>query len=265
MKKLITCIIGIFAFLGLMILPVRADNTQYVIDDYGLLSESEISQLNDLAQQYSRTHDVGIYIRVYDDYYGYVSIESFAESIYIMEDLDDDCILLLITMRDRSFDIFASYGGKCEEAFGQYAREKVADKVVDRLSEGAYYSGFKKYLDVADEYLKYQEKGTPVTATNDPEKKAARRGMASAITFSIPELIALVACFGMKGKMKTTGIKTEARRYIAKNGILLTNSDDIFLYRSETRTPIQRDHGGGGGSSFSSSSGSFGSHTSGHF
>ena len=268
MKRLLTCILGLFALFGLMLVPLNAENTEYVRDDYGLLSDSEVSRLNSLAASYSQAHDVGLYVRVYDDYTGYNTIEAFSESVYINERLDDDCLLLVITMYDRSFDIFASYEGKCDYAFGQYAREKIADKIVDDyLSAGDFYGGFKKFLDTADEYLILAEQGKPVINGNtDPDLKSGRRSMATAITLSIPEIIALFACLGMRSKMKTTGIASEARQYIRKNGIHLTQQDDIFLYRSQTRTKIHRDSDrGGGGGGFSSSSGSFGSHTSGHF
>lgn len=269
MKRLSIWLVSLFAFFGMLLLPAHADNQDYVVDQYGLLSQSDVSSLNALASSYSSEHDVGLYIRVYDDYYsaGYSTIEAYAESIYINEQLDSDCLLLLITMADRSFDIFASYDGKCHEAFGDYAREKLADKVVPYMSDGDFAGAFRRFLNIADEYLELAEKGTPVTPDNDPDVKAGKRGLANAITFSIPEIIALVACFGMRGRMKSTGIRTEAREYIAKNGIQLSTSQDIFLHRTQTRTPIHRDndHGGGGGGSFHSSSGSFGSHTSGHF
>ena len=268
MKRLSIWLFSLFAFFGTLLLPLHADNQEYVIDQYGLISQSEVDSLNALAASYSREHDVGLYIRVYDDYFshGYNTIESYAESIFINEQLDDDCLLLLITMADRSFDIFASYDGKCHEAFGTYAREKLADEVVPYMSDGNFSGAFRKFLNVANEYLNFAENGTPVTPQNDPEIKARKRGMASAVTFSIPEIIALVACFGMRSRMKTTGIKTEAREYIAKDGLRLTANNDIFLHRTETRTHIHRDNNsGGGGGSYHSSSGSFGSHTSGHF
>lgn len=268
MKRLFTWLISLFAFCSILLVPIQADNTEYVIDEWGVLSEQEMSQLNALAASYSQAHDTGLYIRVYDDYYlhGYSTIEAYAESIYLNEMLDDDCLLLLITMHDRSFDLFASYDGKCHEAFGSYAREKMADILVDDyLTNGNFYGAFVKYLDLADEYLIMAENGTPMNHENDPSVKANRRGLASAITFTVPEIIALFACLGMRSRMKTTGISTEARDYIADGGIHLTRSQDIFLHRTQTRTHIPRNTGGGGGGHGHSSSGSFGSHTSGHF
>ena len=261
---------------------VLAANTEYVRDEYGVLSNSELQELNDLAARVSDAHHTGVYIRVMNSMENHFSMEEYAGSLYAAEDMgwgdSDDGIMLVLTMDDRSFDIFVRHGGLAEQAFTQYAREEMASTVVyDYLRYDKYADGFNSFISIADADLSYAEAGTPISEDFDPardareqaeqeERAAATKAAKAGATVGIPPLTALLACLAMKSRNKTTGIKKEASEYIAKNGIRLTNRHDRFLYRTESRTRINRDNDrGGGGGSFSSSSSSFGSHTSGHF
>lgn len=272
---------SVLAAVALMfILPVKAAYNDYVIDTQNLTYSSEQDELNMLAAEASEQHDAGIYIRVYYDYTGFNTIEEYAEYVYESEDLgygpNKDGIMLILTMADRSFDIYAKYGGKCEEAFSDYAREQIAGTIVnDYLSDGEFYDGFKAFIDLCDSYLGYQEQGTPISPSFDPyreeqerqEQEAAEnasRAAKTGATLGIPPLTALLTVLGLRSRNKTEHIATEASGYI--KGTKLHRQTDRFLYRNQTVTHVQRDRdsGGGGGSFHSSSSGS-GGHTSGHF
>ena len=282
MKRLLKLIAAVFVFMLCLKTGVSAANTEYVRDEYGVLSSSEVFELNDLAARVSDAHDTGVYVRVMNSMENYFSIEEYAEAVYRQEDLGygntNNGILLILDMDTRSFDIFVPHGGLADQAFGTYARERLADKVVNGyLRYNEYASGFSNYIAVVDEYLSYAEAGTPITEDFDPERQeeierekqereAATRAAKTGATAAIPPITALLTCLGLKGKNKTTGIKREAANYIPKDGVRLMNRSDRFLYRTESRTRIHHDDDrGGGGSSFSSSSTSFGSHTSGHF
>lgn len=282
MKRLLKLIAAVFIFMLCMKTGVMAANTEYVRDEYGVLSSSEIAELNDLAARVSDAHDVGVYVRVMNSMENYFAIEEYAEAVWQQEDLGyestNDGILLILDMDTRSFDIFVPHGGLAAKAFGTYAREKLADKVVNGyLRYNEYANGFSNYIAVVDEYLSYAEAGTPITEDFDPERQeeierekrereAATRAAKTGATAAIPPITALLTCLGLKGRNKTTAIKREASNYIPKDGVRLMNRSDRFLYRTESRTRIQHDDDrGGGGSSFSSSSTSMGSHTSGHF
>lgn len=283
MKRILKMIAAVLIFMLCMKTGVAAANTDYVRDEYGQLSTSELYELNELATRVADAHNAGVYVRVMNDMESYFSIEEYAEAVYKNEDLGygstDDGILLILDMSTRSFDIFVPHGGLAAKAFGTYAREKIADKVVNGyLRYNEYAEGFSNFIALADQYYSYAEAGTPISENFDPERdaeiererqerEAATRAAKTGATAGIPPIAAILACLGMKSRNKTTGIKTEASDYIEKDGIRLINRSDRFLYRTESRTVIHHDddRGGGGGSSFSSSSSSFGSHTSGHF
>lgn len=281
-KRLFRLFAAVFLLLLCMKTGAYAANTEYVRDEYGVLSYSEQTELNDLAARVSEAHQTGVYVRVMDGMDSYFSIEEYAEAIYQNEEMgfgsSNDGILLILDMETRSFDIFVPHGGKAEQAFGTYARERLADKVVNGyLRYNEYADGFSNYIGVVDQYLSYAEAGTPINANFDPEREAeiekekqereaATRAAKTGATAAIPPITAILTCLGLKSRNKTTGVKREASDYIPKDGIRLINRSDRFLYRTQSRTVIHHDDDrGGGGSSFSSSSTSFGSHTSGHF
>ena len=282
MKRILKLFAVIFALLLMTAPAVKAVNPIYVIDEYGVITESEKNELTELAERVSEAHNAGVYIRVMNDMDSYSTIEEYAESLWINEFMGmenaDDGILLVLDMDTRSFDFFVRNGGLAEQAFGTYAREKMADSVVNGyLKKGDYYGAFRNYIAIADQYLAYAEAGTPISYDFDPERdeqeaaeqaqrEQTQRTAKTGATVAIPPIVSLLACLGMKSKNKTTGLKKEASDYIVKNGVKLSKHRDHFLYRTESRTKINHDSNrGGGGSGFSSSSSSFGSHTSGHF
>ena len=281
MKRLLKLFALAAALLFFIWTPVKAANAEYVRDDYGLLSGSEIASLNEMAARVADAHDTGIYVRVVNGMENYYTIEDFAEAVYVQEDMGYGStvngILLVVDMQSRSYDIFVRNGGIAETAFTTYAREQMADTVAnDYLRYGEYYNAFSNYIGICDVDLSYAEAGTPLDEDYDPvrdererqEKEArdaATRTAKTGAALIVSPITALLTCLGLKSRNKTTGLKTEASEYIS--GFRLTDRHDQFLYRTETRTRIHTDddRGGGGGGGFSSSSTSMGSHTSGHF
>ena len=282
-KRILKLMAAVLVFVLCMKINVSAANTEYVRDEYGVLSASEVQELNELAARVSDAHNAGVYVRVMNNMGSYFTIEDYSEAVWKEEEMGfgdtDDGIMLLLDMDTRSFDIFVRHGGLTEQAFGTYAREQMADVVVnDYLRYDEYAEAFSNFIAIADADYAYAEAGTPISEDFDPARdereqrerearEAAERTAKTGATVGIPPIAALLACLGMKSRNKTTEIKKEADNYIPEGGMRLTNRSDRFLYRTESRTRIQKDDDSrsSGGSSFSSSSSSFGSHTSGHF
>ncbi len=273
MKKIYALLIAFFSMF-FFITPAKAA-IPHVYDEYGLLDSSEVQELENLAVQYSNEHDCGIYIYVMNDNDGYWNIEDYAEELFMTLGMnsgsDGSGVLLVLTMEDRSYDICA-YGDKANSAFTDYAKnDYIVGKVVPMLSYGDYSGAFKTFIECCDYCLDLQEAGTPLDVNSDPEvierEEAQKRAVENGVTFGVPPVIAAIASFFMKRKMKTTGVAMTAGNYIPKGGFRLMQSQDMFLYRRETRTPIIRSSGGGhggGGGGTSINAGGF-SHSSGHF
>ena len=147
---------GLFILLlsAFIFIPVYAAQV-HVRDDYGIISSQEEQMLNELANTITNEHGYGIYIRVFDKTNDFEPIEQFAESVWAEEDLgygpDKEGIMLILTMEDRSFDIFERHGPIGDEAFTAYAREQIADDVVNNyLRYDNYYEGFKQCINLCE-------------------------------------------------------------------------------------------------------------------
>lgn len=57
-------------------------------------------------------------------------------------------------------------------------------------------------------------------------------------------IIAAIVCAIMAGSMKTARLQSDANAYICGSGVTLTGRSDLFLHRTVTRQPINRDSGG---------------------
>lgn len=263
-------------FLSLFFLvPVHADNTEYVRDDYGLLDSAEVTALNTQAETVSKKYSVGVYIRIMPDR-GSQTIENYAESIYSDESLgigsSRECIVLVIAMSDHSFDIMG-HGSKANTAFTDYGKDELGQEVVSYLSDGSYNSGFQYFIQECGSYLASSQAGSPVdvpssqrgtSASEAAQHAATMKYVRYGVTFIGAPLLALIICLIIKAKNKTAGIKYEASSYVPKGGMNLTGMQDIFLYRTQTVTHINRGGGGGHGGGTSINGGGF-SHSSGHF
>ena len=254
MKKKLLALVAAFTFLLCMLpsflLPTRADANDYIVDEYGLLTNAEIQALNNIAKDYSDKYKIGFYIRIMNSH-GSQTIEQYSKSIFNSEDLgigdEKEGIMLTLTMEDHKFDITV-HGKKANKIFDARARENIASAVVyDHLKYNEYGEGAKVFL---DEYS-----STIVTPYI----------IKGSITVIVPLIISIVTILFFRSKHKTKGISHEAYAYIPQGGLKLQRAQDMYLYRSETRTynPPAKSSGGSGGF-HSSSSGGFG-HTSGHF
>lgn len=260
----------VFLLAVCMFLPVHADNTEYVKDTAGKLTSAQVQELNAKAAEISQKYNVGVYIRIEADDGGYSSVGKYSEALYSQEQLgygtgsSRECVLLLITMADRHYDIMA-HGDTCNAAFTDYGKELLVDNILPYLKSNDYNGAFTTFVSKCGTYLSEEAAGTPIdVAGADPQAHAKlMSNIRYGVTFIGAPLIGLIVCLIIKARNKTAGIKYEAAAYVPKGGVQLTGMQDIFLYRTETVTHISRDsHGGGGGTSinsggFSHSSGSF--------
>lgn len=271
MKRLIRILIPVFLFLALF-LPVFAAS-DYVRDEYGVLTQEEINLLNQKAARISQEQQCGVYVRVMKDREGEAYIEDYAEKIYIRENLgigsEKNGILLILDMNERYYDI-AAFGDRSNRAFTDFAKDIMEDDIVNIMSKGDFYKAFDIFLDDAEYDLQREAMGEPVDVNHVhtyAEQKAQKRRTAMAVAGTVSPITSLLICLGLRSRHKTKGIRYDAVDYIPKNGIKLNLIEDQFLYRREHRTPrIQSSSSGGGGSGGGTTINSSGfSHSSGRF
>ena len=284
MKRKVLCALCAIMILACLIcIPACAEETEvFVFDMADMLTQSEVLELNEAAEEVSLQYGCGVYIAVFEDMaeYGYSSIESFAEAVYDQWDLgigeDRNTIVLVMSMADRDYDLCA-HGDIANTAFTDYGKEELADEFKDNFRQDDWAGGFSDYIYQCGYMLGRAAEGDPIDIPYGDPYDDPYYGGGSAWRFLpynfvrhlIPGLIigiivAFIYCGILKGKMKSAKIAREASAYIAPLGIRMQAEEDVFTHTTVTREHIERDNDRGSHGGTSVNSGGF-SHSSGKF
>jgi len=258
MKRRIALFIIILSLTLVMLMPAQAAERGLVYDEVGVLTEDEYFELNELAQNITDRYECEVSILVIKDK-GDDSIKEAAKYFYEKHGYgygeDNDGLMLLLSMEDRDNVIIAyGYGNT---AFTDYGKDALREEyLLPKLRKDQYYEGFLVYLEQTAEYLQMAEDGEPFDISSSGDSPWIKW----AIFIFTPLLVAGGVCFMFLSQMKTAVSQRAADSYIPGGGFNLTMQADQFLYRTETRTKIEKESSGGSSTDsdgYSSSSGKF--------
>ena len=255
----------------------------YVLDDYELLEESERTELNEVLRVLNDKYDFDIVIATVYSLNGKTA-EDFAYDLYSEHDeFRENGIILLISMEYRDWAM-QPMSDASRDMFPRTYQLYMSDEFLSYLSNGYYYDAFSTFIELCEQKLSgveadydeehyedviyEQEKGDKILYVPGLHMDA----IWIPIAFAGGILIAFIILSSMKAKHKSVSFKTGASQYLKENSFSVNEQQDIFLYRTVSKTPIPKDTssssfgGGGGGGSFGGggSSGSRGG-TSGKF
>lgn len=241
----------------------------HVTDMAGILSSEEIRDLNSTAESLSEEYGCGVYIVVLEDYHTYTSgsIAQCGEELYeyfsLGEGLSRNCLLLVMSMKERDFDITA-HGDFANEAFTDYGKQLLEDAFTADFRVNNWHAGFRQYLGAVESELEAARNGSPVDVPNEEPEKLPT-GIKAFMAACGGALTSFAALAGFKSQMKTAKRKTDAEDYVVRGSANLRVRDDQFLNTTRTVRVIQRSNSSGGHHGGTSiNSGGF-SHHSGKF
>ena len=246
-------------------LLTRAKHKVLVIDDAGLLTESEKTKLLAMAEEISTKQqcDVAVvtnwsldgkdsqtYADDYFDYNGY----GYGEN--------HDGILLLVSMEERDYAITTT--GYGITAFTDYGLDYLVDRILPDLSDGDYYDCFRTYFETCDDLLTQARNGTPydVHTSDGLEGQRLRRTIMSPafllVALGLGFLLSLIPLAILKSQVKNVKWNRDAGNYVKNDSLVLNNKRDVYLYANTTSRVIDtgnRGSGGGGSTTHFGSSG----------
>lgn len=251
----------------------------YVLDQAGLLSDSQREALEQKAASLSEQHQCSLYVVTVNDHTSFnYDVYEAAKGIFQYYDLGwgdgRDGILLLLSMNERVY-AFTGHGSKGETVCGYESSWLIEDAFLDDLRGHDWNGAFQDFLDACDRQLTKLENGESVSegaeiisgpdgldyhSYNNPyasqEPSILPRLL---IVIFVPLAVALAVCSVFKAQMKTAHEAVSADEYLVPHSMNLRVKDDRFTHRTESRTVIETDDhragGGGGGSSFHSGGG----------
>ncbi|MCM1578257.1 MAG: TPM domain-containing protein [Ruminococcus sp.] len=226
-----------------------ANAAQKVYDRAGLLTDSEVTRLEEQLDQNSANCGANIIVYTVTDLGGrttYSLSEALADSIDTNP--DSKGVFLLLSINDREYEIY-SYGPDNEQPLTAGNRDYITDSIQPYLADGDYYRAFSEFGRLAEKYV----------SEGDGSSGVMQIALDMTFLTFLPgcAVVSLIIVLVMKAGMKTARPEITAGNYVKGGSFHVTSSRDVYLYTSTTRRKIE-----------SSSSGSHhssgGHHSSGH-
>lgn len=250
MKKILSLML-VFALLVIPVSASQMDNTDFVVDNGGLLTDGEEQLLEALAAQISEEWECQTVIVTADSLNG-KDITAYADDTFDYEGYGygsgDDGIILVVDMGEREWAI--STHGYGITAFTDYGQEYMMDRVLPDLSDGDYYDAFETFLEECDDLLEQARDGEPLDVR---ESGGGGSGFFSIfrLIFSIGAgmLLAFIPMSGLKKEINNVQSKTGAADYVRSGSMKVTQSSDRFLYSHVSKRARPKNNGSSGGRS----------------
>ena len=243
--------IWIFLLILCLVIPASA-STPLVIDNAGLLTDSQINALNQQLEGIRTAVGIDVVVLTENTIDG-ASPMNYADDYYDYNSYGNDGVLLLLDMDQRQWWI--STCGSCIESVDADA---IGEQFVPYLSDGAYFEGFsvfakliKASMEQPGEY--YVNDDLQIVPKTTPWHKGLGQGLIIGI------VVGGIAVAIMAVGMRNVKPKHSASDYINAGGMQLTCQEDRYLYQTVTKqakpksssgshsSSSGRSHGGGGG------------------
>lgn len=247
-------------FAVMLILSAILPGTVIFAEDAGFFSE-QYSRLNDLegllddaaAQRISarldevrRELDFDIVIVTAADLGGR-TMEEYADDFYDYNGFgygeDRDGALLLLNMESRKWHI--STRGYGITAFTDYGIQQAGSEIKEYFDTDCE-KAFDVFIDKCEEYVNLARSGKPYDRSLSL--------IWIPISLIVGFVIANIVVGSMKKKMKSVRSQAAANSYVRDNSLNITDSRDIYLYATVTRTAKPDNSSSSGGSSTHTSS-----------
>ncbi|MCF0231072.1 MAG: TPM domain-containing protein, partial [Enterococcus sp.] len=212
-------------------------NTNFVIDEAGLLTESQRQGLQATLAEIDKRLDVNVVVVTVNST-GDKTAEAYADDYYDYHNFKNDGILLLINMGKREYHF--STAGFGIEAINDDGLTLLENKIVPYLSNGNYAGAFGEFASQCDSLFTQARNGDPYV---EPTPVKERTSLISVLTGTAPIsailgfLMAKLKVGGLKNQLKTVKGRYEANSYVRNQSLNLTENRDIFLYNVITKTP----------------------------
>lgn len=218
MKKLI---FTIFCALTMCTLSMSAFAQGLLNDGAELLTSEEYNEVSNALDAVSNAHDMNVVIVTTNDR---LSDPEADARIAYNESYNDDGVILLISMDDREWAIWATDGAS-RTAMNEDAREEVFAQIQDALGADNFGTAFIGFAQGCDEMYTLSENGKPYKKPMDVIGSAL-------LALGIGLVAALIGTGAMKSQLKSVAAQTNANNYVPADGFNLTYSRDIFLYKT---------------------------------
>ena len=234
-----------------------------VVDNAAILDAETLARLNEKADAVSEQYQCDVVVVLTDGTDGKTT-ENYAFDFYETNGYgygdNDDGVMLVVDVTGRSYRCITHGFGAY--AFTDAGQEYADGYYVPQLRDSDWAGAAEGFIGVADTLLSAARSGQPYDVDNMPSEPP---GVVMVIIDIVAGLLlALIPVGIMKSKLKSVGASRDAQSYVRPDSFRLARSDDRFVSRYVTKTPIPKndDNDSDSGTSFTTSDSgrSYGSH-----
>lgn len=250
-KKVLLLITIVSIIFGLFTSVFAQDSKQRIYDHANLLTQEEVSKLENLALEHSEKWETDFIIVTTLDADN-KDIKKFTQDYYDnhapgYDKPHGNTVILALDMKTRDFFLAGFYKG--EKYLDDTRLDLINKKITPYLAAGNYYDAFETYILTGSEYMRY-------IPPFNPESFLFETWFHLLAAVAIGAVVVGLMAYNSGGK-----VTVNERTYTGD--FKVTNRKDIYLTKSVTRQrkPSNKSGGGGGvtggGHSHSGSRGSF--------
>ena len=239
MKKILSLVLSALA-LTIIISPAKAYAKEHpahnAVDMAGLLTSSELSDLDAHLKELSRDLDFDIVVVTTHDLEG-KSPMAYCDDFYDYGGygLDDEssgiCFLRYISEDGRDYEVWISTTGRGIDVFSDGDIQYQIDLIADDIISGNYYRAFYNF-------------GT--NAHDEVKDHYSYHIIWIPLGLGLGLLVAAIATSSMKSALKSVAPAGYATEYVKQGSFKLTGQADSFLYNRLSAVPIPRETSSGG-------------------
>ena len=231
---------------GTLKLESEENNLPLVVDNADLLTDDEESKLTSKLNTITEEHNTNVVVLTVTDLEGKAP-EAYADDYYDYngyKESDGGVLVLFKPGEDGERKLHVTTHGTAIKEFSDSTIDDILYAMKDLLVAEDYYGAFDLYADKCDEAL----------------KPASVPLVWIPICFAIAFVLSLIISKIVASSLRPVRKQQNATNYVRKGSMIVTNGQDVFMYRNISRTEISRDddntsthtsssgetHGGGG-------------------
>ena len=232
-----------------------------MVDNAKVLSPENKNSINSKLDVASSARNTDISILTLKNEVNDNNIMSYAKKYYNDNNFGlgaaRDGVLLVMDFGTNAFAIYAS--GRAVNALHDEAKEYMKNDFLPVIKEGDIYSGFIRYINLSDKMLANYDSGKTYGEGLIPKKEKVLEVVKDS---ALPSLFfSIILCIILTKQLKTVKPEKQANNYALRDSFYLTDAQDLFLYKtlSKSRRKSSSSSSGssrGGSSTHRSSSGS---------
>lgn len=209
---------------------------RHIYDEGNLLSDSEIAELEAVAAEHSRKHEVDFLLLTSDDPEIFF-ITNFMGDFFddwAEENNQENAVLLTINSATR--DVYLAGFGTAQRSLDNQRVELVLDRIMNEMRANDFDAAFHKTVTTASRYMEFRP-GV------NPEHIFFKNWFQILIAVLLGALIVGIMIYNSGGRITTT-----ARTYFDDQNSKVITKKDVFRNKTVTRRKVQKQSSGGGGS-----------------